>query len=400
MRRPPSSFIAGCALAACAACAGSGSPADMVTVRDSAGIRIVESAAPRTDGAEGPELSAEPVIRIGVLEGEPAYQFEGIRQVLLRPDGGLVTGDRSQEIRFFDAAGEHVRSVGGSGAGPGEFRGISAIYPLPGDSLLVWDGNLERATLLGPEGELGGGTVSTLESSFPRMAGVMADGTPLWWGGAGLTDWPIGPVEVEAELILADRSGAVIDTIWRERYLASVGVMLGDSRMLTTMPYARRVEAVAAGERIFAIGGAHNELQVLDSDGRLLELHRWAGAAQPVTEELRQEYRDRMMRIFEGRDDEALRRRMYDDIAFPETLPTYDQLRVDRANGRVWLRRYMLSRQEAPIWTVLDADGTWLADVSTPPRFELLDVADDRLAGFWRDELDVAYVHVYELEGM
>ncbi|MEX2609593.1 MAG: hypothetical protein WEA24_06575, partial [Gemmatimonadota bacterium] len=393
MRRPPSSFFACCALAACAACAGSDNPADMVAVRDSAGIRIVESAAPRTDTAEGPRLAAEPVIRIGVLEGEPAYQFEGIRQVLLRPDGGLVTGDRSHEIRFFDAAGTHVRSVGGTGGGPGEYRVISALFPLRGDSLLVWDGNLERATLLGPEGELGG-TVSAIESSFPRMAGIMADGTPLWWGGAGLTDWPMGPVEVEAELILADRAGAVIDTIWRERYEGSVGVMLGDSRTLTSLPYGRRVEAVAAGERIFAIGGARNELQVLDSTGSLVELHRWAGAPQPVTEELRQAYRDRMMRFFEGRDDEALRRRMYDDIAFPETLPTYDQIRVDRVNGRVWLRRYMLPEQEPPVWTLLDADGTWLADVPTPPRFDLLDVADDRVAGVWRDELDVAYVHV------
>jgi len=75
-------------------------------VRDSAGVTIVENAAPRWADGEGWRLSPEPTLDIGVMDGELEYQFFQIAGAVRMPDGRLAVADRgSGEIRFFDGAG-------------------------------------------------------------------------------------------------------------------------------------------------------------------------------------------------------------------------------------------------------------------------------------------------------
>lgn len=50
--------------------------------------------------------------------------------------------------RVYSAKGAYVGTVGREGEGPGEFRGPAALMPLPGDSMLVVDPMLSRATVV------------------------------------------------------------------------------------------------------------------------------------------------------------------------------------------------------------------------------------------------------------
>lgn len=131
-------LVSGAALLTLACATPDGSPPTAM-VRDSAGITIVENEAP---GPTTPEwtLTTEPTLELGVLDGDPAQQFNGVVSALRLSDGRLVIGDSgSKEVRFFTADGRHLRSVAGPGGGPGELRFLIAVSRLHGDTLIVSD---------------------------------------------------------------------------------------------------------------------------------------------------------------------------------------------------------------------------------------------------------------------
>src|SRR5690625_3315446 len=99
-------------------------------------------------------LSEFPVTRIGVVDGEPAYQLDRVAGVLRLSDGRVVVANAgTQELRYYDAGGGHLVTVGGAGSGPGEFRGLASIARLPGDSLLALDQGSSQLSVFGPDGE-------------------------------------------------------------------------------------------------------------------------------------------------------------------------------------------------------------------------------------------------------
>jgi hypothetical protein len=115
--------------------------------RDSVGTAIVEALSPTLEW----RLSPEPVLQIGVVDGEEAYQFSSIAFAGRLSDGRVVVVDRrSFQIRFFDRAGKYTSTIGRRGAGPAEFRGFADVI-LTGDSLLVYDANNRRLSLIGPD---------------------------------------------------------------------------------------------------------------------------------------------------------------------------------------------------------------------------------------------------------
>ena len=71
--------------------------------------------------------------------------FSGVRRIRELADGRvLVLDSGEQRLVVTDFGTQSVREVGRSGSGPGEFRQLSAVYPLSGDSSLVEDQILRR----------------------------------------------------------------------------------------------------------------------------------------------------------------------------------------------------------------------------------------------------------------
>lgn len=126
-------------------------------------------------------------IEIGVREGAEPYLLHDALSALRMADGRTAVLDASsRQIRFYDAQGRHVASVGGKGEGPGEYRLPVRMYLTHADSILVWDVGTGRETRLdadgrfvwsspwqGPEGE-----------PFPRDA---------WLHGRHFVDGPMTP---------------------------------------------------------------------------------------------------------------------------------------------------------------------------------------------------------------
>lgn len=86
-------------------------------------------------------LAPEPVVTIGVVEGDEAHQLYHVVGSVRLADGRVVVANGgSSELRFFDANGRFIRAVGGRGGGPGEFAWLTGLYGHGSDSLLAVDG--------------------------------------------------------------------------------------------------------------------------------------------------------------------------------------------------------------------------------------------------------------------
>src|SRR5690606_18121351 len=85
-------------------------------------------------------LSAEPVVQIGVVEGDPRYQLFNAFSSTRLDDGRIaVLNAGSQELRFYGADGRFLDAVGRKGGGPGEFVMPRRLYRVGRDSLMIYD---------------------------------------------------------------------------------------------------------------------------------------------------------------------------------------------------------------------------------------------------------------------
>lgn len=49
------------------------------------------------------------------------------------------------------------------------------------------------------------------------------------------------------------------------------------------------------------------------------------------------------------------------------------------------------------MWDVFDPEGRWLGGIAMPVGLEVTEIGEDYILGIWKDDLDVAYVRMYEL---
>jgi|GEM_PF-3166333 len=93
------------------------------------------------------------------LRNSVTLQVEDMKHPIARPPTKVVTSMGGQRIIFhpgqapslFDATGRYIADLGRLGGGPGEYRiPVTAAF-LPGDSILVLDAGLRRATVLSPD---------------------------------------------------------------------------------------------------------------------------------------------------------------------------------------------------------------------------------------------------------
>ena len=124
------------------------------TVRDSAGIVIVDNADPIWSEVDAWSLSESPTLVIGVSEGDSDYELFQIASAARLSDGRVVVASNgTHDLRYYSADGRHLRSVGREGGGPGEFRTLVSLAKLASDSLLVYDLALRRISIFDSEGE-------------------------------------------------------------------------------------------------------------------------------------------------------------------------------------------------------------------------------------------------------
>jgi hypothetical protein len=277
------------------------------TVRDSAGIAIVENPAAGLWGAEdAPTITRE--VDIGTADGPPETQFGMITGITTDSEGRIyVLDQQAKKVRAFEADGRFIREMGGEGSGPGEMsQGAAGLLRLAGDTLVVADVLQQRVNLYTPDGSALG--------SFPMM---VVDGIAVRWDVTPderivhqLRKFNMGPAAPGAaeqpamgtvgDLILVrGLDGAILDTI---AVLPPGKTITGGpgQQMRMTIFESEPVWDLAPDGRLYMALNDDYRINVTSSDGRLERIITRPYERRPFTEADRTQMMAALRQMFQA----------------------------------------------------------------------------------------------------
>lgn len=339
---------------------------------------------------------SQPVLTIGQLDGRPEYLLHGIRFVLPLDRGGYVIALGS-ELRFFDERGIYRATGGGTGRGPGEFRSITSVLVLPGDTIVVWDSPLRRVSRFTAMGEL----IATRTIDLSTFSGDRFgfESPALMPNGSFFADgWDRSARYVERGLVREVMRAAILDpaaqrSTFLGEYVSGLVFRRGAEAQLV-VPLAPS-HHYAVGTNRVAVGSSESPtVDLFDLRGDRLNTVRVAERPTGVTPSMIDAYYESVAR--HSTLPRQVRERLIAEVPKPDTLPYYSGLMLD-AEDRLWVGDYVIGDEDERGWTIFDASGRRHSRVVLPPRFEPMWSRGMRVLGVWRDEFDVEYVREYEL---
>lgn len=100
------------------------------------------------------QLDLSRLWEIGGTDTDAAYAFGLVGDMAFGPEGSVYVLDSGNAVvRVYDSTGRHLRSFGGQGEGPGEFRFPTRML-VAEDGIRVFDGSLKRVTYFDHAGVL------------------------------------------------------------------------------------------------------------------------------------------------------------------------------------------------------------------------------------------------------
>lgn len=342
----------------------------------------------------------------------------GVEDILGQPLGAirLTTGDilvadaELPGVRWYDGSGRHVRDLGRSGDGPGEFRWLTWIDRWRGDSISVYDPALRRISVFGPDGafvrSIAWGDLSSFEGldlfrvldpdvflavRWPPQAVRTA-------GGLDRTEREIYLLDIRRDTLIRLPIPWTITSYW-ERFQPPNAPYLA-----IPVPFAPTTEAAAG--RGFLVFGLTSALrfEALDTQGERL----WATSVDVEQRPPTDAEQDWARQSLEHRSSKpaiqrAVRRALR-DMDLDEGLPFFGRRAWERvsssdpdresmlidADGDVWVLEYVASDLDVRPWIVLSREGEWLGEMRLPRGFWPFEIGHDYVLG-WREEPDGAF---------
>lgn len=415
-------FAVGSILALLTACSSSETPdsrTDPVTVRDSAGIEIVESAQPAWTLGQEWRLTDAPLF---VLRAADRGQEDGLldpASVDVDSRGRIIVADGMQAgwdaVFVYDSLGTFLFRAGREGQGPGEFGQLWWASAYRGDSIAAFDMSDDKVAVFDPDGRFVREVRTPMLQAPPPETGTYgftagmdaayADGHFLAFptGRLDISEGP-GPAWYRHLLLRLTPTGESWDTLGT--FEISLQYWNGRTQeQLWFGPYSMRV--VSRSSFFFGTGETF-QVARYDAHGRLTRIVRRRYDPRPVTEEMKDRIRARYLELLESSPEvnEQITNRVRQEMEgarFAETLPAYSALVLD-SEQNLWLQEAQPSFPiESPAdlgpsrWSVFDSSGIWLGEVETPPGFVLKAATNNRAAGLVSDEYGVKEVYVFGL---
>lgn len=352
-------------------------PQSKATIRDSAGVRIVENAA-RSTAPVAFRVDSVPTIRLGGLGRTSEFESGLAPSQLIRLiDGRYLTAERSR-LRVWDASGRLQAVIGRDGSGPGEFRRVGEVCILPDGQIRVLDRLLSRVTLLS----------TTLQPRFTARVPIGDSGKGCYGDGGHLTI----------------RRSAATSARSRERDFVVIRVgPLGDSlgvvgrfqgSPLQLFPLRLQLVLEQAG---FVIGtGEVPELRRFDRNGDLTQVIRFNERIHRISNRERDAGHPSFFVAVQRSSAGARRGR---ESTIPNgRWPAYTSIQAS-ADGLIWINNS--PRDPRSEWYALSAGGELIGRLAPPPRFGVEQSGPRFSSGFvtyaWTDEDGAPHIGMYRL---
>jgi hypothetical protein len=376
--------------------------------RDSAGVRVLTYSFLPPDHKSSFSLSGEPLLKLGTDPESEFYLVAGVQRLT---DGRIVVADGgSLELRFFDSTGRFIRSAGGEGEGPGEFRRISWIGRGAGDSLWVSDEVLGRLQIFSPDGtfvrteSLASGSSGGF--GYPQFIGILETGDLVATRSGAVPVGESGPVRTPSRVtVLNPREMAWTPVLSTEGPEQIVEATENGFRQIV-YTFGNYCEVGASGETLAVIEAGDWGFETVDREGALSVRVEVLSPDVLVDDASLQSYAAVSLAKWPAgasqASREAFRRRILTSAHRP-VLPKVRSVEVD-AGGRIWIEPYPQPGVPLVPWEVFDRRGEWLSRVELPPGFKRgtapvvdpgVDIGSDFFLGVWVDELGVETVRLY-----
>lgn len=305
------------------------------------------------------------------IEGEDGTTSELVEPGAIGVDGfgRIYVVDRKPAIiKVFDSTGALVRTIGGEGSGPGEFR--VAFLAVRGATVVVHDPQQSRTTVFDTTGAF----VRSWVSSCCFWNDVAIDAADRIYIPTWIRPDSVG--ESRGNAYTRYRvDGTVIDTLFiptrrkdtREWVFVSKGKDGKQQGMMsTTVPLTPRFASTFHPEGGF-VAGWTGEFKLLRSpsgeDTTVIITRAWT--PDPIPESTRRAEVESMVKNTKDMVGEATARTIARLEDVPTQAPAYTTLQVD-LDGNVWVRRMIGSDSARTTFDVMGPDGAWLGRLVTP----------------------------------
>ncbi len=332
-------------------------------------------------------------LRIGVADGEGPYLFGSVRDVIPDAQGRIwVMDSLARELRLFGPDGTHLRTVGGSGEGPGEFASNPCAFPGPNQEVWVEDSrfwlrfdaegghiaSVPRQNTLGcgmrqrlPDDRLAlvnsGGPMTQAERQSYFVVYTLTDEGQVLPGDT----FPTPPVTPPSTITWTDPEGV--------------------GRMVLLLPFAHRPGWFLGPMGDFFMGQGEGGYGILRSSlaGDTLLIMERPHEPLAIDATVREE-------AIEAYAQSPRERGFTPEPAFTQSLvstvyPPFNRFFVG-ADGTVWVG--VEKGPDMEVVEVFAADGRFLGRVEAPDDFHRMGiqrVEGDHMYGVVRDELGVGY---------
>ncbi len=370
--------------------------------RDSAGVTIVENEDRPSLSATGFTLGEEPLLSIGSMDSEPEYQLYQVSGGRLLSDGRIaLVNAGSQEVRIYGPDGTYSHAFGDEGEGPGEYVRPTLVGAVGSDSLVVYDLNLRRVSIVHvDEGFVRSFPVGQEAGGFPVPNGMFSDGSQVYGGGLFFSSsdggFPSGVIQNASKYSAVSMDGDITSDFGEWPSFEMYASEVEGGFMARSLPFAKGSRA-AVGPDEFYIGNSEAyEIFAFGPAGRLERIIRLDRPLTPV----RQKDVDRLkadeIADADSENEERTIETFFASVPVPEHMPAYGRFAVD-VLGYLWVSEYAGPFVEEPDWTIFDLEGRIVGRVRTPARTRILEIGRDYVLGRFTDELDVEYVQLWPL---
>jgi hypothetical protein len=360
-----------------------------------------------------PQLALTEVWRISAVDQDLSF----VTWLLVSRTGEVVIGQhQDHRVLFYDASGSPVSTVGREGSGPGEFQAVAKAGWI-GPNVWIFDGQLQRATIISPRGLVATLPVPVTVSApdgrpLPGMSIfgpsrlAPAGGTVLLFGSLGNTRdarpaWAKGPPGAAVAYAAVDSAFHVVRILkWVPGISCSRDIAMGGSAHASvSMPFCRvpyNTESQDGADiLIVSPEGESTERQayrltVIDSDGVSVLDRRIEVPAERISSHAADSAREAMARRAPAPAVAAADRK----VPVPDWFPGIRSVLLGQDRS-IWLERWTTGPDR--VWEIRDPTGDLKGLLKVPRRIRIRAATLDEVWATDRDPDDLDDVVHYRL---